>query len=270
LQAELGERDAALKSWITATGNFEEALREGNPPISALAGLAAALAMQGKWESAATTAIQVVSASNRSCESLTDLALLQWAANDEQGYQESCADLLSRFDNAVADSDARKIIIACVTGDSPLSDMPKVLAMSERLASSDPGNPIHLALVGAATWRAGQIQQGTEILEKSLPRLALAKHDVQKNGRQQIVAVQVLASLVLARAYRQSDNQGAFTTQLETLRGLVAECEKAIPSFDEETPRWLLGLALDLARREAIHLGESANSPLKAVGEPAQ
>jgi serine/threonine protein kinase/tetratricopeptide (TPR) repeat protein len=48
LQAELGEKAAAEKSFVTAAADFETAVRQANPPISALAGLAASLAMQGR------------------------------------------------------------------------------------------------------------------------------------------------------------------------------------------------------------------------------
>ena len=85
LQAELGEKAAAEKSWTTAATNFEPVVLQANAPISAHAGLAAALAMQGKWASAAAAGIKVVEASGRSCDSLVELALLQLAADDAVG-----------------------------------------------------------------------------------------------------------------------------------------------------------------------------------------
>ena len=259
LQAELGEKAAAEKSWITAAADFEAAVRQANPPISALAGLAAALAMQGKWASAAAAGIKVVDASGRSCDSLVELALLQLAADDESGYQTSCAELVSRFGSGVPDRDTRGIIVACVAGNAASSDMSTVLAMSQRMATSDPGNPVHRALLGAATWRAGQIQLGSETLERALPLCATAEKGFPP-AREQIRAVHVMSAMILARAYSQSDNQQAFSAQLDSLRGLVARYEMALPEYDEESPRWLLGLALDLARRESSRLDGSLHA----------
>ena len=266
LQAELGEKAAAEKSWITAAADFEAAVRQANPPISALAGLAAALAMQGKWASAAAAGIKVVDASGRSCDSLVELALLQLAADDESGYQTSCAELVSRFGSGVPDRDTRGIIVACVAGNAASSDMSTVLAMSQRMATSDPGNPVNRALLGATTWRAGQIQQGTEILEEALPLCAMAEKSVP-TASEQIRAVHVLSAMILARAYSQSDNQRALSAQLDSLRGLVMRYEKALPQYDEESPRWLLGLAIDLARRESSRLGNSLPSLPKSSAE---
>jgi tetratricopeptide (TPR) repeat protein len=258
LQAELGEKAAVEKSWITAAADFEAAVRQANPPISALAGLAAVLAMQGKWASAAAAGIKVVDASSRSCDSLTELALLQLAADDESAYRASCAELVSRFGTSAPDHDTRGIIVACVAGDAS-GDMSTVLAMSQRMATSDPGNPVNRSLLGAATWRAGQVQQGTAILEQALPLCAMAEKSVPTTC-EQIRAVHVMSATILARAYFQSGNQPALSAQLESLRGLIARYEEALPQFDEESPRWLLGLALDLARRESSRLGDSLHS----------
>ena len=149
LEAELGNKQAAAESWRVAVADFEVAVRQPNPPISALAGLAAALAMQGKWADAAAAGERVVDASGRSCESLTELALLQWAADDESGYRTSCRELLSRFGNNATDPEFRRIIFACVAGNAHLGDMPDVLAMSERLPRSESGNAIDLMLLAS-------------------------------------------------------------------------------------------------------------------------
>jgi hypothetical protein len=152
-----------------------------------------------------------------------------------------------------------------VAGDGTTSDIPTVLAMSQRMAMSDPDNPVNRALLGAATCRAGQIQRGTEILERALPLCATAEGSVS-TSREQIRALHVMSSMILARAYSQSDNQQALSTQLDSLRGLIARYEKALPQYDEDTPRWFLGLALDLARRELTRLGgSSASLPQSAV-----
>jgi serine/threonine protein kinase/tetratricopeptide (TPR) repeat protein len=254
LQAELGEKAAAEKSFVTAAADFETAVRQANPPISALAGLAASLAMQGKWANAAAAGIKVVDASGRSWDSLVELALLQLAADDESGYRTSCAELVSRFGSRAPDRDTRGIIVAFVAGDGATSDIPTVLAMSQRMAMSDPDNPVNRALLGAATCRAGQYQQGAEILERALPLCATAEGSVS-TSREQIRAVHVISSMILARAYSQSDNQQALSTQLDSLRDLIARYEKALPQYDEHTPRWFLGLSLDLARRELTRLG---------------
>jgi tetratricopeptide (TPR) repeat protein len=259
LQAELGDNAAAEKSWLTAVADFEPVVRQGNAPISAYAGLAAALAMQGKWASAAAAGIKVVDASGRSCGSLVELALLQLAADDEPGYRTSCAELVSRFGSSAANRDERGIIAACVAGDAAISDMSTVLAMSQRVATSDPDNPANRALLGAATWRAGQIQQGTAILERALSLCAMAEKSVSV-PREQLRAVHVMSAMILTRAYFQSGNQQALSVQIDSLRGLIARYEKALPQYDEESPRWLLGLALELARRESGRLGDLLHS----------
>jgi tetratricopeptide (TPR) repeat protein/tRNA A-37 threonylcarbamoyl transferase component Bud32 len=259
LQAELGNKTAAEKCWTTATADFAVAVCQENPPISALAGLSAALAMQGNWARAAAAGIKVVDATGRSCDSLVELALLQLAADDESGYRTSCAELVSRFGSSASDRDATSIIAACVAGDTTTSDMSTVLALSERMAASDPGNPIHRALLGAASWRAGQIQRGTEILERTLP-LCDAAEKRAPASRERIRAAHVLSATILAHAYFQSDNHQALSGQIELLRALAARYEKALPEYDEESPRWLLRLALDLARRESSRLGDSPDS----------
>ena len=111
-----------------------------------------------------------------------------------------------------------------------------------------------------------KFQQGTAILERALPLCATTEKNL-KTSREQIRAVHVLSAMILARAYSQSDNQQALSDQLDSLRELVARYEKALPQYDEESPRWLLGLALDLARRESNRLGASPHSPPQSAAE---
>jgi hypothetical protein len=73
--------------------------------------------------------------------------------------------------------------------------------------------------------------------------------------------------MILARACFQSDDRDALLARLDSLRGLVARCEQALPQYDEDSPRWLLGLALDLSRRELSRLGDSPQSLPKSGAE---
>ncbi|HEY1599439.1 MAG TPA: serine/threonine-protein kinase [Pirellulales bacterium] len=266
LQAELGEKAAAEKSWTTATADFDVAVCQENPPISALAGLSAALAMQGNWARAAAAGIKVVDASGRSCDSLAELSLLQLAADDESGYRTSCSELVSRFSSSASDRDATSIIATCVAGDAATTDMSTVLALSERMTASDPGNPIRRALLGAASWRAGQIQRGTEILERALP---LCEVDEKRApaSHERFRAAHVMSAMILAKAYYQSGNQQLLSAQIDLLRELVARYEKALPEYDEESPRWLAGLALELARRELSRMDDLPHSAGKPSAE---
>ena len=266
LQAEEGKKAAAEQSWITAAADFEPVVVQSNAPISAHAGLTAASAMQGKWTKAVAAGIKVVEASGRSCDSLVELALLQLGAGDDLGYRTSCAELVSRFGSSAADREARAIITVCVASDAATRDMPILLAMSQRMAASDPGNPIHHALLGAATCRAGQIAQGTEILERALPLCATAENGVS-TARDQFRAIHVLSAMILARAYFQDENQQPLLARIDSLRGLIARYETALPRYDAATPPWLLGLALDLARHELGRLGDSRPSDPKSAAE---
>ena len=265
LQAESGDKAAAEESWATAVVDFEAAARQPNPPIHA-AGLAAVLALQGKWAEAAAAGSKVVDASGRSCESLTELALLQWAAADESGYRTSCAELLSRLGDSATDREARGIILACGGRQRPDQRNSERFGNVPAVGNGRPQQSHSSGDAGCRDLAAGQIQQGTEILERVLPQLAAAEIDVPK-AREQLRAVHVMAALALVCAYVQSDNQQALAVQLDSLRGLVAEYEKAVPRFDEEGPRWLLGLVLDLARRELDRLGDVPDSPRKPAAE---
>ncbi len=266
MQAELGEQAAAQKSWIAAAADFDEAVRQPNPPISALAGLAASSAMQGNWTTAAAAGVKAVEASGRSCDYLADLALLQWAANDESGYRASCAELVSRFGNSASNHEARGIVAACVIGEAAVSDMSAVLAIAERMTASEPGSPIHQALLGAATWRAGQAQHGTAILERALPLCAVAAK-AYPTACGQVRAIHLISATLLARAYSETGDQQGLSAEVDSLRELIARYERALPQFDEDSPRWFLVLALDLARRETSRLGDPSAAPAKSAAE---
>ena len=155
LEAEAGDRDAAAKSWSRAEADFEVAVRQPNPPIRTLRGLTAALAMEGKWTSTAAAGVKVVDASDRSCESLIELALLQWAAGDESGYRISCSELVSRFGGRKEDRRATDTIMACIAGEPAVSDTGPILSMAERAVAAEPDDPLRRVLLGVAMCARG-------------------------------------------------------------------------------------------------------------------
>jgi hypothetical protein len=76
-----------------------------------------------------------------------------------------------------------------------------------------------------------------------------------------------MSAMILAKAYYQSGNQQLLSAQIDLLRELVARYEKALPEYDEESPRWLVGLALELARRELSRMDDLPHSAGKPSAE---
>ncbi len=256
LQSESGEKVAAEKSWMAAATDFDAAAGLGYSPLKAFNGLADALALQGKWKDAAAAYVKVVDASGRAVRPLWQLALLQLAADDQVRYRRTCDEVIALHGESTLGGDAAGIVMGCVLGDAAIENAQLVVAIAQQILDSDTCSPVDQWLVGAAQFRAGRTQEAIDMLVETLPKFDSAQR-VAQSGRDQVRASHVLASTILAEAYRHTNNEPALKAQLDSLRGLIAQYEKALPQYDEETPRWLLGLALDLARRESSRVVDS-------------
>ena len=249
LQSEAGEKAAAEKSWAAAATEFDAAARLGYSPLRAFNGLADSLALQGKWKEAAAAYVRVVEASDHAARPLIQLAILQVAADDQDGYRRTCDELIARYGNSAMGSDAAGIVTACVVGDAEFENTQAVVAIAQRYVASHEHHTSDDWLLGAAQFRAGRVQEAIATLEVAVPRFEEAEQ-VAHSGRDQVRASHVLATTVLAHAYRQERNEPALKAQRDSLRALISKFETALPQYDEETPRWALQLALHVGNRE--------------------
>jgi tetratricopeptide (TPR) repeat protein len=242
-----GQQDEARSRWNRAVEGFESASRLGYPSRQTSSALAEALAMLGRWREAAQSCARTVAAGDDGWRSRCQLASLQCAADDDTGYQSTCADLLRSSVDRFAREQAMAVTWACVLGPLAASDAAKVVNIAEQAAAAKTDVVGHI-LVSIARARVGDTEAAIAALEAIQsrddvePALAATSSDQRRAAR-------LLAASVLLAAYR-DDRADAATQQTQLLRTLVEQTAAMPPEFAEGVDRWILPLALDLAQRE--------------------
>ena len=86
-----GDKAAAAESWVTPSWISRSPFASRTLPITHWPGWRPLWRCKANGQTPRRPAERVVDASGRSCESLTELALLQWAADDEQAIERAAA-----------------------------------------------------------------------------------------------------------------------------------------------------------------------------------
>ncbi|MEX2114326.1 MAG: tetratricopeptide repeat protein [Pirellulales bacterium] len=253
LQSSSGRRSEAIQSWTAAAANFAAAAELHDPRVNVFARMGDTLAMLGQWQQAADAFGKATVAANYAWRPQFQWALLQLAAGDEAGYSATCADLLARHGDHPSTATAAGITLACTAGDRAVEDMNKVVQIVQRLADSDPLNPVLQAQLGAAQFRAGKTQEAIERLRKSVPLHSVAA--LAAPGQLDRIRVSWLTGeTILALAYYKANDEQALAKQLDVVRELVEKLEATNPQYSQDFGEWALPLTILMAKRNLTRL----------------
>lgn len=223
--------------------------------VHALAGDAAGVA--GRWLEAASFYTRASELSERHLSIMMKAARLLVAAGDLPGHRAMCAQIMDSHGPTATPRQGSLIAMTCLLADHALGDMAPVLELAQRSASSEPHNPVMMAVMGGAMYRAGQVQDAIEVLTKALPlheepiRLELDHHE-------EFRVSQLLAARFLASAYRELGETQKKAPMLTEIDRQIAEMERLdIVRSSRGAAPWSFRLAVELARSE---LGEPDTS----------
>jgi len=221
--------------------------------VDVYSGLGDALAVLGKWKEAADAFVKATEASDRDWKPLYQAALLQWGAGDESAYRASCGELLSRHGHLTGVAEAVAIAMACMAGPDAVEDPAAVLAIIQRVAATNPRNPVFQTLVGAVQFRAGQPHEAIATLKKSVPMHSLAALAAPKQIDQLRVS-QLMGEAILAMAYQKVADHDGLAKQIASLRQLLEKLDATTPQYSEGLGRWALPLTIHCAKRDLARL----------------
>lgn len=253
LQSSSGQRSEAIQSWTSAAAEFAVAAEFHDPRVNVYARMGDTLALLGQWRQAADAFAQATLAANYAWRPQFQWALLQLADGNEAGYAATCAELLARHGDHPSAATAVGIALACIAGERAVADMDKVVEITQRLADSDPVNPVFQSWLGAAQFRAGRIDEAITRLRKSVPLHSVAALAVPAQ-LDQIRVSWLTSETILALAYHKAADEQALAKQIEVVRTLVQRFEAANPHYSQDFGEWALPLAVLLAKRNLARL----------------
>jgi tetratricopeptide (TPR) repeat protein len=197
-------------------------------------------ALRSQWEEAVSDYARANPSQPITDETFEYAALLLLTGN-EQGYQQFCADLVTRDEDLNEGHTAFVTALTCSLG--PASEVPPEQLVEWANRALQEGQDLWLLhALGFAHYRAGQFQQAIETLEKS--------NAVEWSGPEK-----ALNDLVLAMA---NYSDGRQEEAWQWLQKATATIDAAQPTDANEPANVLVGawIAMKLLRREAERLLE--------------
>lgn len=168
--AYAGKGDVELKlgHWAEATTNYDRAIQLAPNQGELWLSRGRAFLHQGEIKAAAVNTLRAHELGVDNPESWRRLALTQLAQSDLKEYWSACNQALQRFGPACDARCAYQLCRACAVSTSSEVEPARLIELAERALAENPRDPDRLTQLGAALFRAGQ-------LDKAADRLVEAK-----------------------------------------------------------------------------------------------
>jgi hypothetical protein len=128
------------------------------------------------------------------------------------------------------------------------------MTIAQRPATADPMHPAYATLAATVQYRAGQVDQALETLEKYLPLLGSCKMAAPAE-RDAINASRLVGETTLMMIQRDREEPDILTQQAATVRDLVRQLKSTGPYYCDEAQSWRVAFAVLFAERELARLG---------------
>lgn len=258
LESMAGRNEEAIENWTTALADFDAAAELGLESAGFLASQADTLAMLGRWQEAAAVLSKAVAADDDNWRLRCQLALLYWAAGDEDRYRAACEELLVRRAAHATGKEASAIVFTCLVHPGAVGDRHRVLALAQRASAADPSNPIYQMLVGAAYYRAGQVEPAQRLLEQLLPLLAVAEKS-SAPMLDNVRASRIVAETILMLIYRTRTDEAGLARQARSVQELTEKGRATAPVYCDEGDIWRVAFSVLFAERELARGQQSSD-----------
>jgi WD40 repeat protein/tetratricopeptide (TPR) repeat protein len=245
------EREASdaerAHEWAAALPHLEVLLAAHPDWFGLQARRGTAYAEMGHWAAARADFGQAIEREPEDAQLRYSQALVELAAGNVSGYQQRCAAMLDRFGRSEYLADAETLVRGCVVAPGGVSDAAPLVALAERAAAARiagggaPGNLAWPTTLGAALYRADQLEQAAQRLEEAAQSLPA------RNDPTGVLLARVWLFLAMAQA-----RLGHATEARPCLEKAAAWMEEALQRKPWEKPLpWDERLILQHLRREA-------------------
>jgi WD40 repeat protein/tetratricopeptide (TPR) repeat protein len=159
---------AALRQWDRAVADFSKVIelnRDLGPPYYHRG---AALAELGQWEQASADFMKVMGRKDAPPTAWSQHALVRLHLRDQEGYRKTCADMLERFGKVENTETMVTLAWTCALGPDTPADFSQSLCLSRKAATARPDEYVYARCLGAALYRANQLEKAVEQLNRAL------------------------------------------------------------------------------------------------------
>jgi WD40 repeat protein/Flp pilus assembly protein TadD len=151
-----GRARAALRQQDQAVADYSQAIALGAAGSEVWQGRARAYVAQGQWDKAAPDYRKAADLGAPPSE-LSEYAQERLKAGDTGEYRRACAVLLDAFGRTRDPAAANTIAWTCVLTPDAVANPARAVELAECAVAGAPANPTYLTTLGAALYRAGQL-----------------------------------------------------------------------------------------------------------------
>jgi tetratricopeptide (TPR) repeat protein len=239
-----GHAHEGMRQWERSVADHSEAVRRKPDDWQPHSCRGRAHAELGRWDQAAADFARATELEGAGELAWYYHALVCLHLGDAGGYRRTCTAMLERFGKTENAAGAYRVAWTCVLAPGAVVDLDQVVRLAEQALSSDPKSYGNLLALGAACYRAGQLEAAVRHLNA-----AIQAHDQH-----------VMASLFLAMAHHRLGHAEQARHRLDEA---VQRLEPVEPQRPNETAAgelspWYRRLAVELLRREAEALVHGA------------
>ncbi len=253
LQAIAGQNLDAIRSWTAAVEDYRVARQLGYASAGIFSSQAEALAMLGRWQEAADVLAPALDGSDYKWRPRCQLALLRWANGDDAGYRAVCSDLVARHRSDFHSDEASGIVTACVLDANSVEAWGDVLKIAQQVVDAEPSSPVSLTQLGAAQYRAGQLDEALATLERASPL-----YDRVDSTMPRIIdsvrASRLLGAVFRMLICRERQDSKVVGRQVQFVQELIAKEKLTVPQFCDDGELWRTAFAILFAEREIERL----------------
>jgi Flp pilus assembly protein TadD len=155
------------RDWSAAVLHFDRAIAAG-PAERELYDLRGnAHAELGQWDKATADFAKTVALAPEDWDTWSDLALARLASGDQEGYRDTCANLLDRFAGTEDPIIAMVVAFTCALAPNAVKDTARLVALAEKAVAGRAGDRVAHYTLGAALYRAGRFDAAVRRLNEA-------------------------------------------------------------------------------------------------------
>jgi tetratricopeptide (TPR) repeat protein len=169
-----GEALFQLGKYSEAASDFEKAKELAPDPVYSESFIAAlqyrgiAYAESGQWDKAVADFKKAIQAGAEKQNTRHEMALLRWAAGDQAGYRRACATLLDNLNEKDKPPATNPVVWTCTLAPGAFEDYARLVALAEDAVDGDPKNWVYNHTLGAAQYRAGELDTAIQRLNQAV------------------------------------------------------------------------------------------------------
>jgi Flp pilus assembly protein TadD len=162
-----GQRALAERHGFGALWHFDRLIAAQPEDPAHWGGRSQALAELGQWDRARAEGVRALELGNRHSYVWYTLACLHLQGEDLEAYRRLCSRALETLGKTTDPVTANNVAWLCLWAPDALPDFGPAVRLARQAVGQQPGNATYLNTLGAALYRAGELEEAIQVLHKA-------------------------------------------------------------------------------------------------------